>query len=397
MESIKKTDLIMKIVSGVFLLAILAYVAFYLLTSLSEPFKTAVAIEYTVRDSISVYGMVVRDEQALQTDYSSVYVSAAEGKRVSGGGTVGVVYSSDAELQRAERLREINTRIDSLLALKSGGSMDAQKLESSIKSEIQLIRAAAQNRELSDADNISSNIKALLFSASSDAAGIDSELSSLYSEARSLQTGVSHASAVISAPASGLFSTALDGFEDMGPDDVKNIGVAELKSLVASERSPDQKAVGKLVYGSRWYYAAIVPEEDARGFDPGDGVTMIFGRYYSEYLDMGVVSVSEPDGGSCAVVFSCSESMEDVLSMRVQSAEIILSEYTGIRIPRKAARVDDNGNVYIFARTGMQAEKEYVTIKYDIGDYYVVEGEKLRAGDTVIVSGKDLYDGKVVG
>ena len=392
----KKTGKALTIVSVVFLAAILAYVAVYLVSSLNDGYQTSAAVDYTVRDTVSVYGMVVRDEEVLKTGYQTVYVEAEEGKRVSGGGVIGAVYSTDEDLRRAERLRDVTEQIESLEALESGGSPDTQKLESGIKSEILALRRAVQARELDEVDGRSLSIATLLFSSASDAQGVSAQLNSLRSEAATLQSSVSRVSATVTAPSSGLYSSALDGFEDLKPADVAGISASDLKKLIGERREAPEKAIGKLVYGSNWYYASVMSAESARRFEKGDRVTMIFGRYYSEVLQMQVVSVSVPENGEAAVVFACEEAMADTLTMRVQSAEIILGEDHGIRVSKRAIRMDEDGTIFVYVQTGIQVEKKTVEILFDVGDYYVVRGPKLHAGDELIVSGKDLYPGKVV-
>ena len=397
MRHIKKTDLIMKIVGAAFFLAVVVYFAIYVFSSLDTPYQTISAVEYTVRDSIGLEGIVVRDEEPLLTYYNSLHIAAENGKRVPGGGTVGIVYSSDSELQRAERLREVNMEIQSLEELQESGISESQKLENGIKSEIQAMRYAVQSRELDGIGTLSSNVRTLVLSAAGDETSIDVELAVLYEERKSLQSVKSHPYDVIKAQQSGLFSTAADGFEDISPDDLEDMDTESLAALMAESRTRPELALGKLVYGSKWYYASVMDEDDANDFNKGDRVTMIFGKYYSEYLDMRVESIGfEDDNGQCVVIFSCSEAMADVLDMRMQSAELILHEDTGVRVPKKAVRVDEEGRVYVYTQTGMQAEKKYVEIMHDLGEHYVVASEKLHPGDVVIVSGRDIYDGKVV-
>lgn len=387
----------MKIVGGIFFLAIVAYFAVYVFSSLNEPYHTVSAVEYTVRDSIGVEGMVVREEETLLTYYKSLYIAAGEGKRVSGGGVVGVVYSSDEELQRAERLKAVNSEIQSLEELRNSGVSESQKMENAIKSEIRNLRAAVQERQLTEIGTLSSNVRTLMLSAVGDEGSIEEQLSSLYEEQRRLRAAESEPYDVIKAPASGLFSSVTDGFENVGPDILDELEPASLKSLMAEDRTAPELALGKMVYGNDWYYAAVMPADKADDFNEGDDVTMIFGKYYSEYLEMTVENIGYADNnGECAVIFSCDEAMADVLEMRMQSAELILREDTGIRVPKKAVRVDEEGRVYVFTQTGMQAEKKLVTIMHDLGDHYVVASDKLRSGDLIIVSGKDIYDGKVV-
>ena len=397
MRHIKKTDLIMKIVGAAFFLAVVVYFAFYVFSSLNEPYQTISAVEYTVRDSIGLEGVVVRDEEPLLTYYNSLHISAENGKRVARGGTVGVVYSSDSELQRADRLRAVNMEIENLEELQESGITESQKLENGIKSEIQALRAAVQSRNLTDVTALSSGVRTLVISAAGDESSVESELESLYAERRELEAVKSEPYDVIRAMKSGLFSTTADGFEDITPDSLKDYEPESLRALVEETRPEPELALGKMVYGSKWYFAAIMDEDSANDFDKGDRVSMIFGKYYSEYLTMRIERIGyEDDNGQCVVIFSCSEAMVDVLDMRMQSAELILHEDTGVRVPKKAVRVDEEGRVYVFSQTGMQAEKKYIEIMHDLGEHYVVAGEKLRPGDVIIVNGKDIYDGKVV-
>lgn len=397
MRHIKKTDLIMKIVGAAFFIAVVVYFAIYVFSSLNTPYQTISAVEYTVRDSIGLEGIVVRDEEPLLTYYNSLHIAADNGKRIPKGGTVGIVYSSDGELQRAERLREVNMEIQSLEELQESGISESQKLENGIKSEIQALRLAVQNRDLDDIVALGSNVRTLVLSAAGDESSIEVELETLYEERKGLESVKSNPYDEIKAPRSGLFSTAADGFEDITPEMIEDMDPDALKNLMAENRSRSELALGKLVYGSKWYFAAVMDEDDANDFNINERVTMIFGKYYSEYLDMRVESVSfEDSNGQCVVIFSCSEAMVDVLDMRMQSAELILHEDTGVRVPKKAVRVDEEGRIYVFTQTGMQAEKKYVEIMHDLGEHYVVASEKLRAGDVVIVSGRDIYDGKVV-
>lgn len=397
MRHIKKTDIITKIIGAAFLLVIVVYFAVYVLSSLDSPYQTISAVEYTVRDSVGLEGVVVREEETLLTYYQSLHVAASDGKRVPKGGIVGMVYSSDDELQRAERIGEVTSEIESLEALQESGISESQKLENSIKSEIQDLRAAVQERDLGEVGALSSNVRTLMLSAAGDEGSIEEELDVLYDELHRLEAAESEPYDIIRAPASGLFSTATDGFEDITPDSLDEMDVEAVKSLMSEERAAPELALGKLVYGSKWYYVAIMPEDDANDYGEGDRVTMIFGKYYSEYLEMRIENIGFADeNGECVVVFSCDSAMADVLDMRMQTAELILREDSGLRVPKKAVRVDEEGTVYVFAITGLQAEKKDVSIMHDLGDHYVVASEKLRPGDVVIVSGKDIYDGKVV-
>ena len=107
--------------------------------------------------------------------------------------------------------------------------------------------------------------------------------------------------------------------------------------------------------------------------------------------------VQPEEEGRRVILLSCGQHMSDVLGMRFQDAELVLSEVSGLRIPRRALHVDDRGRPFVYVQTALLAEKKLVQVLRDFGDYYLVAGEQLRAGDQVIISAKNLYEGKVVG
>jgi hypothetical protein len=120
---------------------------------------------------------------------------------------------------------------------------------------------------------------------------------------------------------------------------------------------------------------------------------------------MTVETISRADEGRCAVVFSCDRFLTDVLNLRRQEAELVFSEYAGLRVPKKSVHVDEDGNTFVYVRTALRAEKKPVDIVCDMGSFYVVgsgaggndsgadgaeTGEGYRAGDQLIVSQRSL-------
>jgi hypothetical protein len=392
---VKKNSVAIRLIVWVFVAAIAVYAAFYALSSLMKTETKAMATQYSVRDTIDINGIVARDEETLLTYYDSVYILTEDGKRVSKGGAVANIYASGEGLSEAVQLTELETKLSRLSQLsRSGGS--SQGLDSEIKSAVFRLKSAAHRRRLTELGSLTIDLDTLLLTASNGLEEAERRLSETRSEYLSLLGHSDSVLSVISAPYSGLFSRAVDGFEDLAPAQLYEMKPSELEELMAEKREKNSLAFGKLVYGTKWYYAAPVSSEDCKKFSIGDSVSMIFGRYYSERIEMTVENISEPEGGKKVMLFSCDKSLSDVLAMRLQSAEIILSEDSGIRIPRVSARVDEQGETYVFVQTGIRLEKKKIEILYDIGDYYVVASDELRPGDTVITGGKNLFEGKVI-
>ena len=117
--------------------------------------------------------------------------------------------------------------------------------------------------------------------------------------------------------------------------------------------------------------------------------------------------LAESGGGAPArrvVLFSCDRALAETLSMRMVTATLVAESRSGLRIPKQAlyTEMTDSGEVrsYVFVRTGVKAEKKYVEILYEADSFFLAatgtESASLREGNEIIVSAKDLYDGKIM-
>lgn len=397
MKTVKNASLPIKLAGALIFLAVLVYLAVYGLRLLENPYRTVQALNTTMRDSAHIRGMVVRQEEVLTSVYNTVYITAEEGKRVSGGDVLAEAFDSEEGLRRAMRIGELNQRISSLETQQNRfATENLQQMEQEIEDACAKLRSSALRRSLDTLEEASLSLQSLTFTAFGDTTEVAARLQSYQKELSELQRRGSDRSAVITSPRSGLFSSVVDGWEDLTPSDLEEIGEEELRALLQERRGAEGSALCKLVYGNRWYYAALIQDEAAQRLRRGQKASVRFGRYYGQELSMNVESISPEENGYRAVVFSCSTNMADVLSMRQQEAELIFSQESGLRIPRQALRVRDDGSTYVYVQTGLRAEARDVELVHDYGDYYMVRGQDLHAGDEVIVSGKGLFDGKVV-
>ena len=86
--------------------------------------------------------------------------------------------------------------------------------------------------------------------------------------------------------------------------------------------------------------------------------------------------------------------------LRQQSAEIVFTSYSGLRVPKSAVRVE-NGQTGVYILEGTLAKWKPITILHDTGESYVAaldtsSTDNLWPGDELIINAKNLYDGKVV-
>lgn len=408
----KRTDTFTKITAALLFAAIVAYIGVYIVRSVSNSVQTAPAVLSTIRETGSAAGIILRDELVIESDKKNIDITATEGERVAKGAVVAMAYGSDSALERANRIRELELEIqraETILGSLSTAE-DLTARDAAVRSAVLELSAAVARHELAELDSKCLNLKSLVFSEG-DKAVTQGELESLKSELAALESSYSPDTAEITAESSGVFSTILDGYEHLKHKDVSGLSPTRLRELMEDRREVPEKAIGKLVRSFDWYFAAIMPEEHAARLQKGKDASLWLGRYYGEPLAARVVDMGPPENGERVVIFDCARALAETLAMRLVSAEVLFEEYSGIRVPKKAVHVEGDGSLYVYTLTGMIVEKKYVEIVYDAEDFYLMKAAPppgtdtnaivdtssfLREGNKIIVSGKDLYDGKVL-
>ena len=394
----KNSNLTLKIACVLIVAALLVWVGIYAFQALNDPYRTVPVTAAEIRDTARVRGIVAREETVLYNVYSSVRIRLEEGGRVAAGGTVAQAYDSDEALLRAVHLADLRAEAEELTALLNAASAEnTQQKDAEIQAGIRRLRRSVSARNFTEAESLSQTLRTQVFAASSSASDIRSRLQTVNGEIHELEQRADGGSDAIATPVAGLFSGTVDGWEDLSGADLDELTPSALSALMAEERQTPDWALGKIVSGVRWYYAALVDAADADQLYGRDTVQIVLGQHYGERLTMDVEWISSEEDGKRAVLLSCADHMSDVLAVRFQDAELLLSEASGLRIPRKGLHVDEQGRACVYVQTALLAEKKLVQVVRDYGDFYLVTSDALRAGDEIIISAKNLYEGKVVG
>lgn len=396
----KRTDRITKIVSLLMFGTLLAYLGVYIFRSVTNDVRTAPAVFVSITESSEASGIIVREETLVSSNDKYLSVSAKNGSLLAAGDVIAVAYSNDAALERASKIRELELKqqyISSVLSEKKSPDNLTER-DTAIKNAVTELAAAAARGET---DRLSSAAMSLgsLVVENPEITASEEDLNVVNRQLQELRQTSSSDTAAITAESSGLFSTAPDGYEFITPTALKGLDSNALRSLTAApkELAPDVR--GKLVSPYEWYFASIISKKDADKLTPGKNAKLDFGRYYSQPLTALVVSVSPENKGECVVTFRCTQAASEMLPVRLVAAEIIFETHEGIRVPKEAVYSDEGGS-YVYTLTGLQAEKKYISIVWETESFYLAESVKdaaaLRVGNEIILTSKEIYDGKVM-
>ena len=393
----KRTNVSLKAACYLMFAALVVWLGVSSIQTMDEPYRTVPVTSCSERRTEHMTGIIAREETVLTSVYQAVHIDVEEGQRVGARGTVARAFSSPEALMRAIRLEELERESAELNELRDAAAAEnSQQTDAAIESGVRSLRQAVRDRELEDAEAQMQTLHTRAFAAFSPVERIEERLAECQSEIAALREQGAESSALIPATVSGLFSNTVDGWESLTYDEVGRIEPDALRALLSEERREPSNALCKLVSGNRWYYAALMDADEADRLRSKTSVQVLFGKYYGEKLTMKLEWLSAESDGQRTVVLSCDEAMGEMLTARKQEAELLIREISGLRIPRRALHVDENGNPCVYVRTGLQAETKTVHVLQDYGDYYMVESDTLRVGDEVIVSGKNLKNGRVV-
>lgn len=398
----KRTDRLSKFIAILLFLAFAAYMTVYAVRSLRDTTVTAEAVAADVSLGGAVSGIVIRQETVLTSTERYIDVTARDGTKVAAGATLATAMRSEAGLQRANRLHELELEVSRMTAAldELDSAADLTTRDESLGAVVRELTGTVARHELTELDANSLNLRSLLFSNA--ASGVSkAELRALQRELDSLRSSSDGDARALTAEQSGIFTTLIDGYEGLSAADLEGLTPAKLEALMKSDADKPAGAFGKLVTSYQWRFAAVMSEDDAAQLTVGRTATLNFGRYYGADIYARVVSISAPENGSVAVVFLCDTALSDTLAMRCVPANVVFAAYSGIRVPAQAVQTDEKtGDSYVWCVTALQLERKKVTVVYADDDIALLAvdhtANALRSGNTVVVSGRDLYEGKIM-
>lgn len=194
------------------------------------------------------------------------------------------------------------------------------------------------------------------------------------------------------SPSSALFFSDYDGFEYLSPDMLSALSCQELKELLQQEAEPDRETIGRLVFGWDWYFAAL-PENSAAL--PSEGrCTLLF-----DGMEQGIPAELISAGENLPFILRLTYGGEEYLHLRKTQAQLIFSEHSGLALPEEAVRQDADGTEYVYTITAGMIERRPVEIIYRAEGRCIAavstQADALREGNTLIVSGENIYEGRV--
>ncbi|MBO7249699.1 MAG: hypothetical protein J6V42_00300 [Clostridia bacterium] len=407
-----RQTLLKRIAVAIIAVVILAYTVFHMISLFSGEISTVVVGASVEETKVEFRGHVFRDETVVYASYGgAVDYVAADGYKLGFGETLAVVYEQGNNYAVDRNIDEIDRRI--------------AILEEGVKNDVTLFDLPAINDNIGDeyhqimtklakgdVSEISSNIDSMMAQLckksmlTNEKSPVPDTLESLYAERDRLMAAGGD-SVTLHADKSGYFFSGFDGYENIFTSSAASeMTLSAYHKLL--EKSPETAPngsypIGKMVYDTRWYLISALTQEKAAYFEEGATYELTFTGGDDVTMPLKVVAKSKASGGEVLIKFECDRIPGGFDFARSQSVEAVVKRVSGISVPKAATHKSD-GFLYVYILRGSVVFERRIEVIYEGSDYYVVkdglepEGDDvfLQSNDTVILDGKNLFDGRIL-
>lgn len=403
------TTRIIWIVIGVFfLIMVISQMMIYFGTSV----KTEVATLYLATESIGFKGVYVRDEKLVSYNVNGIIsYTHSDGSKIGKNAVIAQVYKNRSDIAVRQRISELEAQRDVLTDAQALVGTDTSQLESFSNQITEKHSQLLEYVYLGDYENASDlksdilNLQSKREIVKGSISSYDTKLAEIDSEIARLKSQITTEPYDIAIPETGYFISRVDGFEEkLNTTTVFDLTEKDIEDIIAADEMQENPSgvIGKLVSDYTWYMAAVLDTIKLGTVFEGAQVTLRIGAS-NQNVRADIVKLKRLEDGRSIAVFKCDMFLADFIDSRVTQAKLLLEDYSGIMIPNSALRMsDEDGSVGVYIQDGIVASFRKVRQILSREEYTLVEDTSEEKGylslyDNIIVEGRDLHEGKIIG
>ncbi len=377
-----------------------------------KKYTTHTANLYDAEMSVPVTGVFVRSETRLTDNGAAgaVVYTLPDGARTAKNEEIARIYSSAKSVEAAQRAASLTDELEDLKALGADSGGEAVRTPAAVlsrtKEVLDNIDAITQNGGARGTYEQRRSLTRLLnqYGCYFEKSDYSTRIAQLGQEIGALQSTMGSYTSQFS-PDSGYLFYYSDGFEGLSPSQLSELSCEKVDALITQCQNAGLAAQPKLVTDYVWYFAFNMPTPKAIQIS-GSKLSIRFPAVSDEPVQT-VIETAQKDGsttGTTAIKVSSRNAISQLGECRTEQAEVILSSVKGLRVPVTAIRTvtkedgTEQAGVYVIVGPEMVFRKVHVLIsdgEFAICEYTGSSGW-LQLYDEVIVTGKDLADGKAL-
>lgn len=386
-EKTRKYNKKYNIIIAIGAIIILIYIISSIINLIKSP-TDVFAIEYgkvSLEDPTT--GYIIREEVIVKADnYKNGLVQIkSEGEKVAAGEAVFRCYS-DSEEEITNQIKQIDSKINKELESQTDivSSADIKHLDKQIEQKIENLSTYTdieKIREYKNDINTDLTKKSKIIGESSKSG---SAIKQLYEERSMYESRLTQVTEFVKAPMSGIISYRIDNLESvLTPNDFSRIDESLLESLnvKTGQIIATNNQAGKVINNFECYIATLMDTENAINSKVGDKVKIRLAN--KDEIDATIEYKSqEQDSKYVVIILKITSKVEDLVSYRRISFDIIWWSNTGLKVPNSAIIYDDNDLAYIIRNRSGYLDKILIKKVRETKSYTLVqnyETEELNA------------------
>lgn len=393
-----------KVLAAVLIIFIIISIVNVFAHLLAGQYETATALEITTSNKETFQGVYVRNEEVITYQGDGIVEYAAEdGGKLGIDSVIANIYSADEEIVNKQKIENLEQELKLLKKITNPGTMEVAQpstLTTLIEERYKNVAYCKDTGNLKQLEKENTEYLSLISIMQYITGQTNPDVTSKYQERinsiteqivtleRDLQDPLDS----IVSDRSAYFVSSVDGYEDkFSRANIDSITVDDIKSVKNETITENENGhvIGKLIDDYKWNIVGIIKNKDDV-FKPDSTVTLSFES--SNETVQGVIQDIKPtqNPDESIVSISCDNMISELVQHRVETVEMSVENYEGIKVPRKAIRFqgDDKG---VYIKLGENVIFRKIDVIFE-GDDYVIsaastDSDYLMLYDDIIVEG----------
>ena len=321
-----------------------------------NPTDTFMIENGVVSSSEESVGYIIRDEKLFQGENykNGIYQIKSEGQRVAKGDPIFRYYTNNEETL-VKKIEELDLQIQDALEQNKNNiySSDISALDSQIEGKLKLISTTNNVRKILEYNNQINSSLTKKAKLTGELSPSGSYIKELISKRSKLEEQLNSGSEHIEATISGIVSYRVDGLEEVltinSLNEITEKTLKDLK-LKTGETVPSSNERGKIVNNYYCYIATICDSKEAKNAEVNDVVKLVLST--GNEVKATISNILEQENESKLLILKISDCVEELISYRKVSFEIIWWSQNGLKVPNSSIFEKDGMNYIVRKRVG---------------------------------------------
>lgn len=382
---------------------ILIVVAHQVALLFDDEYDTETAIVYSSAEKVTFKGIYVRNETVVTSNANGVLsYPNIDGSKIAKDSVVAYVYKTENDIFINQQIAKLKEEVALLEKEQNPGTTDVAQPEfisSLIDEKYQTITTLIAKNDLTALAEERKNFQSLLGIYQiviNEETDYNDRIDSLNKEIAELQKRQNQPVDTITVPDSGYFISYVDGYESLlDPDNISSITADDIKEIIENDgydpSKVSKKAVGKIVDGYKWNLIGLVNIDDAV-FQVGHDVTVKLSSTPDSVSAKIEDIIETDDPEESIVILSCEKLNYNLVQCRTERIELILNDYSGIKVPREAIRFNKKNEKGVYILQGQRIAFKKLDIIFECDEYLLSkitsDNEYVSVYDDIILNGE---------